>query len=41
MQAELSAIQEQAIQEIQGATSSPDLEELRLKYFGKKGVVTQ
>lgn len=41
MQAELNAIQEQAVREIQDATSSLKLEELRLKYFGKKGVVTQ
>ena len=41
MQNELKNIQEQALKEIQAAASSPELAEIRLKYFGKKGIVTK
>ncbi|NLM37062.1 MAG: phenylalanine--tRNA ligase subunit alpha [Firmicutes bacterium] len=41
MQEELKAIHEQAAREIQAAASSQELAELRLKYFGKKGVITK
>ena len=41
MQDELKNIQEQALKEIQAAASSPELAEIRLKYFGKKGIVTK
>ncbi|HEY8392580.1 MAG TPA: phenylalanine--tRNA ligase subunit alpha [Capillibacterium sp.] len=41
MQDELKTIEEQALKEIENAASSQQLGEIRLKYFGKKGVVTQ
>ena len=40
MQTELNQIETEALSELKAVTNPPELEALRLKYFGRKGMLT-
>ena len=40
MQDELKTIEDEALSELKAVANSADLEELRIKYFGRKGLLS-
>ena len=41
METNLDHIHQQALDELDGAASSPEIEEISIRYLGRKGILTQ